>query len=320
MVAQLHPSGSALFELPIAFPSGGALLTGRLLRNTTDLEQRQIGVVVTGSWLTVKEQMAMLYGRRLATLGYTALVFDFRGFGESAGEPRQAEIPSRKIEDISAAADFLSTSSLVVPDAIGHLAICASAQYTLHAIARGARFAAFATVAGWFHDASSIAPFYGGQQGVRRRMEFARQDLEAYIQRRPRAPAPAYAPGDERAGMYFELDYYANPTRGAVPAWKNEMAPMTWAYWLTLDGMSPAARVGVPTLMVHGPGCVLPDNAKLVYDRLAGPKRLDWLDGDQVDFYDRPVLVDRAVPLVDEWFKAHLTGMQRVPAPAGLTS
>jgi hypothetical protein len=34
----------------------------------------------------------------------------------------------------------------------------------------------------------------------------------------------AYAVGDERAGMFFELDYYANPARGAVKQWSNQMA------------------------------------------------------------------------------------------------
>ena len=84
-------------------------------------------------------------------------------------------------------------------------------------------------------------------------MSFAAQDVEAYLSSQPRRIAAAYAPNDEHAGMPFELDYYANPTRGAVSAWKNEMAPMSWAHWLTFDGLSPAALIKTPTLMVHGP-------------------------------------------------------------------
>ncbi len=33
----------------------------------------------------------------------------------------------------------------------------------------------------------------------------------------------------------IELDYYANPRRGAVPEWKNEMAERSWLFWLTFD-------------------------------------------------------------------------------------
>jgi uncharacterized protein len=295
-------------ETPIVFPGGSAMLSGLFVRDTRDCSARQPAVIVTGSWLTVKEQMALQYARRLVTLGYTAFVFDFAGFGESAGEPRQAEIPARKIADICAAADFLSTLSFVAPERIGHVAVCASAQYAQHAIARGARIAAFASVAGWYHDAETIASFYGGAEGVERRIGFARQDTEAFLRSKPRASAPAYAPGDEHAGMYFDLDYYGNPARGAIAAWKNEMAPMSWGHWLTFDGLSIAASNGIPSLMVHGPGCALPDNAKRVYEQWTGPKRLEWGDGSQIDFYDRPEQVDRSVAFIGDWFKTHLAG------------
>jgi fermentation-respiration switch protein FrsA (DUF1100 family) len=282
------------------------MLSGRLVRRDADFAARAIGVLVTGSWLTVKEQMPLQYARRLAALGYTALAFDFSGFGESSGEPRQAEIPARKIADIRAAADFLGTLSLVHADRIAHVAICASAQYGQHAIAQGARIAAFASVAGWYHDTSSIAGFYGNAEGVARRLEFARQDTEAFSRGAPRQMAPAYAPGDERAGMHFELPYYADTARGAVAAWKNEMAPMTWAHWLAFDGLSVAAANRVPSLMVHGPGCALPENANTVYARWAGEKRLEWMDGGQTDFYDQPEQVDRAIAAIDVWFGMHL--------------
>jgi fermentation-respiration switch protein FrsA (DUF1100 family) len=302
-----------LVETPIVFPGSGAMLSGLFVRDTRDFSTRQIAVIVTGSWLTVKEQMALFYARRLATLGYTAFVFDFAGFGESAGDPRQAEIPTRKIADICAAADFLSTLSFVAPERIGHVAICASAQYVQHAIARGARIAAFASVAGWYHDAETIASFYGGVEGVERRIGFARQDAEAFLRSKQRANAPAYAPGDEHAGMHFELDYYGNPTRGAIAAWKNEMAPMSWAHWLTFDGLSIAASNSVPSLMVHGPGCALPDNAKRVYERWTGPKQLEWVEGAQIDFYDRPGHVDRSVAFIGDWFRRHLASSAREP-------
>ena len=57
-------------------------------------------VIVTGAWLTVKEQMPDLYAQRLADQGLAAFTFDFRGFGQSAGEPRQLESPAKKIQDI----------------------------------------------------------------------------------------------------------------------------------------------------------------------------------------------------------------------------
>jgi dienelactone hydrolase len=304
-----------IVETPILFPGGGTMLSGLVVRPASHAGQRYKAVIVVGSWLTVKEQMPLLYAHRLASLGYAALVFDFSGFGTSGGEPRQAEIPERKIGDLCAATAFVSTLSFVEPGQVGLVAICASAQYAQHAIARGAPIRAFASVAGWFHDAETIAPFYGGAEGVERRLGAARADLMARLDSGQGHKAPAYAPGDERAGMPFKLDYYGNPARGAVITWKNEMAPLTWSHWLTFDGLSIAGANTIPSLMVHGEGCALPDNARRVFQHWAGPKTLDWVEGEQTDFYDQPAQVDRSVAAIDRWFMAHLKSASISPAP-----
>jgi fermentation-respiration switch protein FrsA (DUF1100 family) len=286
------------------FFRGGLQLAGELFRNTDRPEVQQPGVIVTGSWLTVKEQMPEVYAVRLAERGYTTLTFDFTGFGKSAGEPRQAEIPERKIADLLVAADFMSSLSIVDPGNLTHLAICASAQYGLAALARGSRVTRFASVAGWYHDPTTIAPFYGGLPGIAARLSRARAALDRYAATGAVDTVPAYRAGDDAAAMFFELDYYANPTRGAVPAWKNEMATLSWWYWFMFDGMRAADRVRTPTLLIHSDGCVFPDNVRSVHTRLQGPKQLVWATGDQTDFYDRPAQVDRAVDEVDAFLKA----------------
>jgi uncharacterized protein len=294
-------------ETPVLFFSDGIPLVGRVYRNGSTA-RRQAGVVVTGSWLTVKEQMPALYARRLAERGYTALAFDFAGFGESGGEPRQAEFPHRKIGDILAATDFLASQSFVEPGAVGHLAICASAQYGLAALARGSQARSFVSVAGWFHDTESVAQFYGGAEGVADRLGRSEAALATYLRTSVTETVPAYAAGDDRAGMFFELDYYGSPQRGAIPAWRNEMATMSWGPWLNFDGLRAAASVDTPTLFVHGDGCVFPDNARAVHDALGGEKRLVWHDGFQVDFYDRPDLVTVALDAADDHFRRTLPG------------
>ena len=184
----------------VVFTNGDAALAGRFYRNTVDLTQKQPSVLVTGAWLTVKEQMADTYARALAELGYTVFTFDFAGFGQSGGAPRQTEIPARKISDILAAVDFVETMSFVKPGAVGYLGICGSAQYVLAALARGARIKSFASVAGWFHDAGSVAPFYGGAEGVERRIELATRAMDQFLKTGKSESVPAYKEGDE-AGL-----------------------------------------------------------------------------------------------------------------------
>jgi len=291
-----------LIEFPIVFYSQGVPLVCRTFRNTASLQVRQPAIIAMGSWLTVKEQMATTYARRLAEAGYTTFVFDFSGFGESRGDPRQAEIPSRKIRDIDAAVALLRTLAFVDAERIGCLAICASAQYALRALADGVPIAAFVSVAGWYHDPASVAPFYGGDAGVELRLGRAREALDRYTRNGEVVIVPAYKDGDDRAGMYFPLEYYGRPDRGAIAAWKNEMAEMTWTYWLTFDGLSAARRVATPTMFVHADGCVFPDHVRQVHSQLTGLKELVWSRGNQIDFYDQPEQVDAAVRAATGWF------------------
>jgi fermentation-respiration switch protein FrsA (DUF1100 family) len=287
----------------LPFFRGDLRLVGELFRNTDRLDIRQPGVIVTGSWLTVKEQMPEVYATELAERGYTALTFDFAGFGKSGGDPRQAEIPDRKIADLVAAADFLATLSFVEPDTLTHLAICASAQYGLAALARGSRVSRFVSVAGWYHDPVSVAAFYGGATGVADRLEIARAAIERNAATGVIDMVPAYKVGDQSAGMFFELDYYANPARGAVAAWKNQMATMSWCYWLAFDGLRAADRVSTAALLVHSDGCVFPDNLRSVHARLRGPKQLVWTEGGQTDFYDQRTQVEFALNAADQFLK-----------------
>ena len=47
------------------------------------------GVVLAHGWTGVREQRLDAYAERFAGAGLAALVFDYRHFGASAGEPRQ---------------------------------------------------------------------------------------------------------------------------------------------------------------------------------------------------------------------------------------
>jgi fermentation-respiration switch protein FrsA (DUF1100 family) len=292
-------------EIPLVFSNHGVPLSGRVLRGGSGFERRPI-VLVAGSWLTVKEQMPLLYARRLAEAGYNAFIFDFTGFGESRGEPRQVEMPSRKIGDLRAAVEFLRTVGFVDAERVGAVGVCASAQNVLTALAQKVPIRTFASVAGWYHDPASVAAFYGGAEGVALRMARARDATMKYLKTGDLSIVPAYENGNDRAGMFFPLDYYAQPDRGAIPAWRNEMSEMTWSHWLTFDGLAAAGRVGSPCLFVHSDGCVFPDHAKQVHASVKGPKELVWMTGNQIDFYDQPQEVNAAMEAIDAWFRRTL--------------
>lgn len=231
----------------VTFASEGETLVGHLfLPDSYRPGDRLPAVLVGGSWTTVKEQMADLYARRLAERGFAALSFDYRFYGESGGNPRQYESPEAKIADIRNAAAFLGTVAAVDPERVGGLAVCASAGYFAHAIARGAPLRSYATVAAWLHDPGTVGVFYGGDEGVARRVALGNAARQKFERTGEVDYVPAQSESDPNAAMFFPIDYYMSPARGNVPAWTNRFAVMGWPEWLRFDAISPTGRSAFP--------------------------------------------------------------------------
>ena len=128
---------TSLNESAAVFVSEGVPLAGTFFRNDQTLGPRQPALVISGSWLNVKEQMASVYAGWFAAHGYTTFVFDFAGWGESGGALRHTEMPTSKIRDIGNAVRYVATQSFVDPERIAYLGVCASAQYALRALTEG---------------------------------------------------------------------------------------------------------------------------------------------------------------------------------------
>ena len=131
---------------------------------------------------------------------------------------------------------------------------------------------------------------------------------------------PVHSPGDDRAGMCIDMDYYADPARGAVPSWPNTMAEMSWRHWLTFDGLPAADRVTTLVIFVHLDGCVFPDTVRDVARRVRGPVEVAWGDGTQTDFYDQPDQVRFAVQAVGRHLTASMApGEEELPPETSST-
>ena len=94
-------------------------------------------------------------------------------------------------------------------------------------------------------------------------------------------------------------------TRGAVPEWTNQMAEMSWQYWLTYNGFAAAADISLPTLFVHSDDCVLPPNVRRLASIVKGSEVV-WGQGPQIDFYDQDEQVSFALDAVHRHFRSHL--------------
>ncbi|MGF1661662.1 MAG: alpha/beta hydrolase [Kineosporiaceae bacterium] len=273
-----------------------------------DSEAALPGVVVTGTWTSVREQMADPYAARLAAAGFTTLAFDHTGYGASAGAVRDYESPALKARDISAAVGWLAGRGDVAGDRVGALGVCASAGYTTSNAVTDPRVAALALVAPWLHDGAVVAANYGGADGVAHRMAAAARARSSFEATGEVAYVPAVSADEPLAAMPAALDSYQNPDRGGVPAWPNRFAVMAWPGWLTYDAVSLAASVRQPVLMVHSEDAAIPDGAHRFAAALTGEKDVVWRDGTQLDFYDGDAHVDDAVARAARHFSSHLPG------------
>ncbi|MBS1553413.1 MAG: alpha/beta hydrolase [Bacteroidetes bacterium] len=300
----------------VTFKSEGFNLVGNLfLPDNFESNKTYPAIVVSGSWTTVKEQMAGLYAARLAKEGFITLAFDFKNFGESEGEPRFFESPMNKRIDVKNAITFLSSLPEVDSDKIGAFGVCAGAMYTLMASAEDSRVKAVVTTASWLHDSEAVKLFYGGEEGVQTKIKAAQAAKKKYAETGVCDYIPAISETDPNAAMYGPFDYYLNPKRGAIPQWSAaKFAVMTWEDWLTVNPMPYAKTLKAPTLMIHSDGAVLPDYTRKFFNDLSiSDKKLHWIKTElqspfhQFSFYDQEPEVAESVKEASQWFKSKLS-------------
>lgn len=291
----------------VTFESNSQTLVGDLYLPDEYREGEKLpGVVVTGAWTTVKEQIPATYAESLADRGYAVLAFDFRNWGESGGNERQLEDPTNKTQDIIAAANYLTTLPEVDVDRIAGLGICASAGYMADAAVQSEDIKSIALVAPWLHNQEIVNEVYGGEESVQNLIQTSQKAQVKYETTGELSLVPAASMTDENAVMY-QAPYYTEADRGAIPEYVNEFNLASWEGWLTYDAISTADDLDKPVMIIHSEAAAIPQGAKEFYSRLPGEKDQLWLEGvSQFDFYDFPEAVTTASDAVTEYFEQTL--------------
>ncbi|MGL6339160.1 MAG: alpha/beta hydrolase, partial [Waterburya sp.] len=257
----------------VNFTSNNQNLVGNLyLPDDYQEETKLPGVVVTGAWTTVKEQMPATYAEALADRGYAVLAFDFRNWGKSEGKERQLENPANKTQDIIAAANYLTTRPEVDSDRIAGLGICASAGYMADAAVQSKDIKAIALVAPWLHNREIVNEVYGGAESVQSLIDTSRKAQAKYKATGELSLVPAASNTDKNAVMY-KAPYYTDRDRGMIPEYINEFNLASWEGWLTFDAIKIADNLNKPVQIVHSEAAAIPQGAKEFYSRLSGEKK-----------------------------------------------
>ena len=296
-------TGEAAMKKHVTFQSQNQTLVGNLFLPDSYQEGDKLpAVVVTGAWTTVKEQMPTTYAAQLADEGYAALVFDFRGWGESDDAIKYLEDPARKTQDIHAAVNFLATRLEVDATKIAGLGICASAGYMSDAAASNPNIKSLALVAPWLHNATIVDAVYGGKEGVNALLSVAKDAQKA--------DAPVYLEAasvtNDKAVMY-QVPYYTEENRGLIREYDNKFNVASWQGWLTYDAVKTADIQEKPALLVHSEAAAIPQGAKEYAKRAGDNVEFIMLDNiTQFDFYDQPEAVNASTKAVAEHFQKTL--------------
>lgn len=275
--------------------------------------KKYAAIIVGHPFGGVKEQTSGLHARKLAEIGYVTLAFDASYYGESGGYPRRMESPEVRVDDFSAAVDFLTNHPAVEADKIDVIGICGGGCYSVSATQIDHRIKALATIS-MYDMGRARRQGIGDTQTYQQRMsildEIGRQRTAEYggaARKDIRALPEKVDENTPKFAIDF-LDYYDNPKRGQHPNSTGyysytSLAPMMNFFPFTqIETISPR-----PLLFIVGENAVSKYFSEDAYEKAAEPKELFVVPGaTHVDLYDQPEYLKITLPKLDTFFKQYL--------------
>jgi len=213
----------------ISFDSAGARCAGMHLTGQGTAfageDGRRPCVVMAHGFAGTMDSGLIPFAERFADAGLDALVFDYRHFGASEGEPRQLLSIRRQLEDYAAAIAFARTLEDVDPERIVVWGSSYSGGHVVPvAVADGEVAAVISQVPAMDGVATMInAARKSGVAGMAKLTARALGDLLASLRGREPLTAPAVG---EPGSVAFMTTPDAEPGMRAVagPSWRNEVA------------------------------------------------------------------------------------------------
>ncbi|MDW5598344.1 alpha/beta hydrolase [Conexibacter stalactiti] len=226
-------------------------------------------VVMAHGFAGVRDARLDAFAERFSLAGFAVLLFDYRGFGASEGEPRQLLSIPRQLADWAAAIAYARTLDGVDPERIAAWGTSFSGGHVVTTAARDHRLAA-AIAQAPFADGVRQAFALPPAQALRLTVAALRDELAARRGAEPRM-IPAVGPPGALAAM---TSPDAEPGyRAIVPAgspWRNEVAARIALRLLAYRPIRKAAAVDCPLLVaVCDDDVVTPPEAALRLARAA---------------------------------------------------
>lgn len=281
-----------------------------------DSNQKYPAIVVAHPNGGVKEQVAGLYAQRLAELGYITIAFDAAYQGGSEGLPRNIDIPSNRVEDIRAAANFLSTFNGVDIDRLGVLGICGGGGYTLKASQTDKRFKAVATISMFNSGLVRRNGFLNSQiDSVQARLKEASDARQKEVLTGEviyTGSAPNKLTEEELSKITTDLYREGAIYYGDTHAHPNSTFAYTTSSLLDLmsfDATDNIELINQPLLMIVGDNADTKYMSDEAFAKASGTQNKELYElknATHIQTYFRKDLVDEAVKKLEEFYKNNL--------------
>lgn len=275
-------------RLEVSFSSGTATCRAWLYRPAGSTEQRMPCIVMAPGLGGTRDAGLAPYARKFADARHAVLLFDYRHFGTSEGEPRQLFSIPRQLEDWASAIAYARAIDDVDPKRIALWGTSFSGGHVVVAAASDGQIAAISAqcpVMDAFAATVNFARYAGFGQFLKLGVFGMVDQLRAMLRRKP-IYIPLIAPPGQLAAMSTD-DAVSGYQAIVPPAWRNEICAR---YALTISGYRPIAyarRIACPALIqVCTRDSVAPPEAALATARKLGAKvRLEQYDCGHFDIY-----------------------------------
>lgn len=199
-------------------------------------------VFTAAGFAGIKEMLMPDYNRDLAERGILSLTFDYPGFGESAGRPRQQVDPPQQFRAFRAALDALTYNPLVDKSRIGVWGTSLSGGHALKMAATDSRVSAVAAVIPFIH----LTPTSNTQLLP----VIVKDTLYRLVGREGLTIPVAGQPGDIAAMNSDGAFEWAAEMAAGAATYRNEVTVASLPKMLRWSTRAPVANLRVPALVV----------------------------------------------------------------------
>jgi len=310
LLAQAAIAADNFERRDVTFTSVGKKLVGWLYMPAALKQgEKRPTIVMAHGWSAVKEMYLDDFAAKFANGGFVVLVFDYRNFGDSEGEPRSHIDPSMQNEDYKNAITWATLQPMVDASRIGIWGSSYSGAHVIHLAAFDRRVKCAVAQVPLVNATDNFrrlvrADYFPGTQAwlaADRTEEYTTGKIN-YLPVVDEQGKPSALPTQD------SYDWFIKTGKTRAPKWENRQTVRSLELALEYN---PGANIHLisptPFMMIVAQNDVLTptDLAIEAFGRAREPKQLVILSGGHFDAYTGAGFQQSSTPALS-WFRQHL--------------